>query len=111
MPTENKPAESLPTLATGAALDASTWTDFVQRLRYDCKGERVNDHCTSAAIFIVEARRIVCGLDMDYTERRLVYWDGGESVAYSARHRGLRPHLLRHPAGHCGDISISITRI
>jgi len=85
MPTENKPAEPLPTLATGAALDASTWTDFVQRLRYDCNGERVNDHCTSAAIFIVEARRIVCGLDMDYTERRLVYWDGGESVAYSAK--------------------------
>ena len=83
MPTENKPVEPLPTLATDAEFDASTWTDFVQRLRYDCKDERVNDHCTSAAIFILEARRIVCGLDMDYTERRLVYWDSGESVTHS----------------------------
>ena len=28
MPTENQTAEQLPSLATGDALDASTWTDF-----------------------------------------------------------------------------------
>lgn len=85
MPIENKLAELQPSLATGAALDSATWTDFVERLRYDCKGERVRDHCTAAAIFIVEARRIVSGLDMDYTDKRLVYWDSGESVAYSVK--------------------------
>ena len=80
MPTENKIAEPAPSLATGHYLDAATWADFVQRLRYDCKGKRVHDHCTADAIFIVEARRIVSGLDMDYTDKRLVYWDSGESV-------------------------------
>ncbi|MEB0008179.1 hypothetical protein QN412_02895 [Pseudomonas sp. RTB3] len=83
MPTENKIAEPAPSLATGHDLNAATWADFVQRLRHDCVGERVRDHCTAAAIFIVEARRIVCGLNMDYTDKRLVYWDSGESVAYS----------------------------
>ena len=83
MPTENKIAEPAPSLATGHDLNAATWADFVQRLRHDCIGERVRDHCTAAAIFIVEARRIVCGLDMDCTDKRLVYWDSGESVAYS----------------------------
>lgn len=85
MPTENKFAEPAPSLATGHHLDAATWADFVQRLRYDCKGKRVHDHCTADAIFIVEARRIVAGLDMDYTDKRLVYWDSGESVAYSVK--------------------------
>lgn len=85
MPTENQIAEPVPSLATGHGLDAATWADFVTRLRYDCNGERVRDHCTAAAIFIVEARRIVCGLDMDYTEQRMVYWDSGESTAYSIK--------------------------
>lgn len=63
MPTENQTPESIPSLATGQALNAATWADFVQRLRYDCNGEGVRDHCTANAIFIVEARKIVCGLE------------------------------------------------
>lgn len=78
-------AQPAPSLATGHDLNAATWTDFVQRLRYDCKGERVRDHCTAAAIFIVEQRRIVCGLDMDYTEQRLVYFNSGESECFSPK--------------------------
>ena len=85
MPIEKQTPEPVPSLATGHALNAATWADFVQRLRYDCKGERVHDHCTADAIFIVEARTIVCGLDMDYTEQRMVYWDSGESDAYSIK--------------------------
>lgn len=42
MPTENKTADALPTLATGAALDASTWNDFLERLRYHCNGAGVS---------------------------------------------------------------------
>ncbi|KNH48322.1 hypothetical protein [Pseudomonas lini] len=83
MPIENKIAEPTPSLATGHALDTATWTDFVTRLRHDVKGPRVHDHCTSAAIFKVECRKIVYGLDMDYTDKHLVYWDSGESAAYS----------------------------
>ena len=40
MPIENQTPEPVPSLATGHALNAATWADFVQRLRYDCKGER-----------------------------------------------------------------------
>lgn len=66
-------------------LTPDTWADFVARLRYDCNGERVRDHHTAAAIFIVEHRRIVCGLDMDYTEQRLVYFNSGESECFSPK--------------------------
>lgn len=87
MPTENKPAEPLPTLATGAALDASTWTDFVERLRYHCNGAGVKWHHTAAAIFTVQTKRIDYGYEIDYAEGRVVcledqswfspkeYWD------------------------------------
>ena len=85
MPTENQTPEPVPSLATGHPLNAATWTDFVHRLRYDCNGERVRDHCTADVIFIVEARRIHCGLDMDYTNQRMVHWDSGESDAYSIK--------------------------
>ncbi|SEC02125.1 hypothetical protein SAMN05216205_1253 [Pseudomonas mohnii] len=85
MLTENKPAEPAPSLATGHELNAATWSDFVARLRYDCNGPRVRDHSTAAAIFIVEQRRIVCGLDMDYTEQRLVYFHSGESECFSPK--------------------------
>jgi hypothetical protein len=37
----------------------------VQRLRHYCVGEGVRDHCTSCAIFIVEARKTIYGLDME----------------------------------------------
>jgi len=87
MPTENKPAEPLPSLATGAALDSSTRTDFVERLRYHCNGAGVKWHHTAAAIFTVQTKRIDYGFEIDYAEGRVVcledqtwfspkdYWD------------------------------------
>jgi len=81
---ETKPA---PSLATGAKLDHATWTDFVARLRYDCNGPRVNDHCTAAALFTVQQHRTTYGLDLDYADGKVIcqedcewaspreYWD------------------------------------
>ena len=43
-------------LATGAALTADTWRDFVERLRHDCVGDGVELHHTADAVFIVEKR-------------------------------------------------------
>lgn len=63
------------TLATGAALTADTFADFLQRLHHHCRGEGVNDHCTADALFIVQARREVTGIDRDYTDQLLVYCD------------------------------------
>lgn len=67
-----------PSLARGAPLTPDTWADFVTRLRHDCVGEGVDDHCTANAIFTVQAKRIVTGLDLDYcdSESTLVYCDG-----------------------------------
>jgi len=80
MPTENKPAEPLPSLATGHPLTPDTWADFVQRLRHDCVGSGVRDHCTSAAIFTVQARRIDTGYDLDFNPDQacIVDHDGGD---------------------------------
>jgi hypothetical protein len=75
MPTENKPAEPEPSLATGADLDAATWTDFVDRLRHDCVGAGVRDHCTAAAIFTVQTKRIDYGFEPDYAEGLVVCCD------------------------------------
>jgi hypothetical protein len=72
MPTENKPAEPIPSLATGANLDAATWTDFVQRLRYDCNGAGVKWHHTACALFTVQTKRIDYGFEPDYAEGLVV---------------------------------------
>ncbi|UVK96500.1 hypothetical protein [Pseudomonas sp. B21-048] len=87
MPTENKIAEPAPSLATGHNLDAATWADFVQRLRYHCNGAGVKWHHTAAALFTVQTKRIDYGFEIDYAEGRVVcledrswfspkdYWD------------------------------------
>lgn len=76
-----------PTLARGAELNAETWADFVGRLRHDCVGNGVRAHGTADALFIVEARRMIYGIDRDYTDNLVVtcedcewfspreYWD------------------------------------
>ncbi|MHC8386819.1 hypothetical protein ACYZTM_01860 [Pseudomonas sp. MDT2-39-1] len=78
MPTENKITEPVRSLATASTLDADTWADFVQRLRHDCVGAGVRDHCTSCAIFIVQKRTTIYGLDMDYAEEKVVICDETE---------------------------------
>lgn len=66
-----------PSLARGGELNADTWADFVERLKYDCEGEGVSRHHTAEALFIVQAKRLFTGLDMDYADSGdvLVYCD------------------------------------
>lgn len=68
-------------LATCAKLDEATFNDFIARLKHDCRYEGVRDHCTADALFIVEKKVIVSGIDKDYTDDWLVYYD--ESIWYS----------------------------
>lgn len=60
-------------LATGADLDKETFDDFVSRLRHDCEGEGVKDHCTACAIFTVQSRRLIAGIDLDYASERAAF--------------------------------------
>ncbi|POW54632.1 hypothetical protein C3408_22535 [Candidatus Pantoea alvi] len=60
------------TLATGSRLTPETFADFITRLEYHARGEGVNDHCTADAIFNVEQKRIVTGIDTDYTDDLIV---------------------------------------
>jgi hypothetical protein len=70
------PANELkPCLATGSKLDAATWADFVMRLKYHCEGEGVNEHCTADPLFVVQTKRLITGIDMDYTDQYVVYCD------------------------------------
>ncbi|MEZ2746345.1 hypothetical protein ACBQ16_14205 [Halopseudomonas bauzanensis] len=64
-----------PGLQAGGELTKQSWTDFVQRLRHDCIGKGVERHYTADAIFIVQARRIVFGIDRDYTDNLAVICD------------------------------------
>lgn len=69
-------------LATGYPLGPETWADFVTRLRHDCVGEGVRSHMTADVVFVVQARRIVHGIDADYTDNRAVYMDEDPSVEW-----------------------------
>lgn len=70
-------------LAYGAPLTQSTFADFVERLRYDCKGERVNDHCTADAFFLVQHKDRVCGLDAEYSDKRFIF-DNANHAEYES---------------------------
>lgn len=62
-------------IAIGAQLTPETFSDFVERLLYHTQGEGVHDHCTADAIFLVQAKKIVSGIDENYTDQLMVYCD------------------------------------
>ncbi|MEH8253364.1 hypothetical protein [Aeromonas veronii] len=68
-------------LAHGAPLSPESWADFVARLHHDCVGEGVHDHCTADAIFKVESRELIYGINKDYTDKIAVICD--DSVWFS----------------------------
>ena len=65
-------------LALGAPLTPETFSNFVERLRHDCVGDGVKDHSTADAIFTVQAKRRVTGLDLELTADWLIHFDGCE---------------------------------
>lgn len=77
-------------LATGAELDQKSFADFVQRLQHHVRGEGVAWHHTADALFTVQARKIIFGIDRDYTDKLAVgiedsmyfspkeYWDDAD---------------------------------
>jgi hypothetical protein len=62
-------------IAKGAPLTEDTWADFVTRLRHDCVGAGVEEHYTADAIFIVQAKRYIFGIDTDFGGDIAVLYD------------------------------------
>jgi hypothetical protein len=62
-------------LAKGAPLTEETWNDFISRLHYDCVGKGVEDHYTADAIFIVQAKKYIFGIDPDFGGEKVVLYD------------------------------------
>ncbi|WP_010323660.1 hypothetical protein [Marinobacterium stanieri] len=72
---EFRPTHELVPVSKGGELNKASWDDFVARLRHDCVGEGVHDHYTANAIFNVEERIYIYGIDLDYTDQVAVCVD------------------------------------
>lgn len=96
---------SATSLATGAEINPATWADFVARLHHDCVGDGARDHCTADAIFIVQAKRHIFGIDRDYTDRWAVIVDDKHWETPGAYHAELsdegKANLDRIALFHC----------
>lgn len=55
-------------LIRNGQLTAESFADFVQRLRHDAIGERVKDHCTADAIFLVQEHQVIHCIDRDWAD-------------------------------------------
>lgn len=62
-------------IATGGKLTSESFDDFITRLKHHCVGAGVAEHCTADAIFRVEAKRYIYGIDPDYTEQLAIIRD------------------------------------
>jgi hypothetical protein len=60
-------------LANGEDLSHATFDDFVKRLRHHVRGEGVDWHHTADALFTVQSREIIFGIDRDYTDKTAVF--------------------------------------
>lgn len=70
-------------LATGAELTHETFADFVERLKYHCRGEGVKGHITAEALFVVQRRRIITGIDTDYSDQLCAVDSENESTYFN----------------------------
>lgn len=61
------------TLANGSPLTEDTFNDFIQRLQYQVRGKGVDDHCTCDAVFVVQRKELVSGIDKDYTDLTVLF--------------------------------------
>ncbi len=59
-------------LSKGGELTPESFADFVSRLKYHSEGEGVHDHCTADAIFLVQKKVIVTGIDLEYDPARCI---------------------------------------
>ena len=55
-------------LFTGSPLTEELFSDFITRLKHDCKGEGLADHCTADVIFLVEQKEFLYGIDTEYAQ-------------------------------------------
>lgn len=65
-------------LATNSKLKKETFDDFVTRLRHDCVGDGVKEHYTANAIFTVQAKTPIYGMEADYADAIAIFIESDE---------------------------------
>jgi hypothetical protein len=84
------------TLFTGAPLDATLFDDFITRLRHDCIGEGVQDHCTADVIFLVEVKEHIYGIDTEFAPHLAIYSEGDYYHSVAEIMSCHREHLIEN---------------
>ena len=57
-------------------LTKDSFNDFIERMHRQVRGDGVNDHCTADATFVVQCKRLISGIDKDYTDNTCLFIDG-----------------------------------
>lgn len=70
-------------IAKGDKLTKETFDNFVSRLRHDCVGDGVKKHYTADAIFIIQSKQILYGIDKEYSDQLAIIVD--EEVFHSIK--------------------------
>ncbi|MBI6883050.1 hypothetical protein [Pseudomonas putida] len=86
------------TLITGAPLNVDTFSDFVGRLKQDCIGEGLAEHCTSDVVFIVKEKEILYGVDTDYTDNLVIFYE-------DTKYHSISQLLSDHGDGHLAKLN------
>lgn len=55
-------------LFTGAPLTEELFSEFVERLRHDCVGAGLAEHCTADVAFLVHQKEYIYGIDIEYAD-------------------------------------------
>jgi len=62
-------------LATGAKLTKETFDNFIERLKFQNRGDGTKDHCTAHPLFLIQKRVLTYGFTEEYSDRRVIVCD------------------------------------
>lgn len=96
-------------LYDGGELNQESWNDVVSRMTHDCVGAGVELHHTGDAVFLVEEKKFITGIDDEFAMQFMVVVDDSQwpspEAYYNEAHEGLRGDLdeftLKPDNGEC----------
>ena len=70
-------------------LTQELYDNFLERLRYDCHGPGVDDHYTANALFIIQEKILITGIDLQYAEGKVLLVDDSEYFSIDEYYQSL----------------------